>query len=301
MPGRNNAILDYNGTSSKARADRSIYEKGIVPMTNKFDGKSLNLLLFLEGVSDQSKEFGWESILTIPDDDGHNKYLISQYGQLSLANVRANSLTYASTASRMLQNADMLYKFLIESLEKEFRASILLYKTEYSINGEPDGPMFFKRIMMLTHIDTKAKTSLIRASLVNMTSVLQEHQGDITKFNAWVLGQVSILRARGTESPDLLTYLWTAYETAPDAQFVKYIDNLHDAYNDDSKDYSAEDLMQLAEGKYKDRVLSGVWKKSTKDAEAIVALNAELTELRKSRMPQHELIVILNPRRKSLT
>lgn len=122
---------------------------------------------------------------------------------------------------------------------------------------------------MLTHIDTKAPTLLIWASLVYMTSVLQEHQGDITKFNAWVLGQVINVFMGG---------LWYS----PWSKFVKYIDNLHDAYNDDSKDYSAEDFMQLAEGKYKDRVLSGVWKKSTKDAEAIVALNAELTELRKS-------------------
>lgn len=279
MPGRDNQILDYNGPGKNAA--RKIWEKAIVPLDIKFDGQSQNLILFLEGVSDRAKEFDWDSILTVPDGNGVNRNLLSQYGLLTLENVRAQAMTYVATASRTLQNADMLYKFLISSLEKDFRASILLYKSEYTIGGDADGPMLLKRILMLTHIDTKATISLIRASLVNMSTTFTEYEGDVMKFNAWVRGQVSILRARGTESPDLLTYLWAAYETAPDSQFVKYMDNLHDNHNDDTKDYTAEGLMQLAEYKYKDRIMSGAWKKPNKEAEAIVALNAELTELRK--------------------
>ena len=104
---------------------------------------------------------------------------------------------------------------------------------------------------MLTYIDNGATTAHIRETLIDMTYQLTNLQGDITAFNDWVHEQVRQLAAQGTSAPDLLTYLWKTYLQAPDAEFKCYIKTLKAGYEDERQDYSAEQLMLLAENKQK--------------------------------------------------
>ena len=86
--------------------------------------------------------------------------------------------------------------------------------------------------------------------------------------------------ARGTSAPDLLTYLWKTYLLAPDAKFKRYIKTLKAEYEDERQDYSAEQLMLLAENKYKNLKQAGEWG-NLSDAEAeIVTLNAKIEVLK---------------------
>ena len=74
----------------------------------------------------------------------------------------------------------------------------------------------------------------------------------------------------------MLTYLWKTYLQAPDAEFKRYIKTLKAEYEDECQDYSAEQLMLLAENKYKNLKQAGEWG-NLSDAEAeIVALNAKI-------------------------
>jgi hypothetical protein len=54
--------------------------------------------------------------------------------------------------------------------------------------------------------------------------------------------------------------------------------------NDDGRaGYSAPQLMILAENKYKSRIQAGLWKKVSADKEAIVALTAEILQLKSTK------------------
>ena len=60
--------------------------------------------------------------------------LLMHFGQISLDNWKAHSSLYINTQTRNAQNNDMFYYFLIDSLNAEFKTTILLYAKNYTIN-----------------------------------------------------------------------------------------------------------------------------------------------------------------------
>ena len=117
----------------------------------------------------------------------------------------------------------MLYHFLFESLDENFKATVLLMNYNYQVTmgtyTTEDGPCLLKQIILSTFVNTRATVSQIWESLVDMTQQLEAHKGNIMNFNEWVEEQVAILHLRGEEACDLLIYLWKTYQKAPDAKF----------------------------------------------------------------------------------
>ena len=111
-----------------------------------------------------------------------------------------------------------------------------------------------------------------------MTQQLETHKGNITKFNEWVEEQVAILQSRGEEAHDL-TYLWKTYQKAPDAKFIEYIQNQHNNFITGKSDFTVQELMNLVDTMYKARVQMNEWALLSTGQEAIVVLNAKITQL----------------------
>ena len=220
--------------------------------------------------------------------------LVHNYGRMSLQDIQAKALTYVGMQGREAQDSYMLYNFLIESLSNSFKTQVLLYEQDYTITplgGQPamkDGPTLLKRIIMLTYIDNRATTAHIRETLIDMTYQLINLQGDITLFNNWVREQVCQLAAQGTSTPDLLAYLWKTYLQAPDAEFKCYIKTLRAEYEDERQDYSAEQLMLLAENKYMNLKQAGEWGNLSEAEAEIVALNAKIDVLKQKGIKKPE-------------
>jgi hypothetical protein len=174
----------------------------------------------------------------------------------------------------------MLYYLLIESLDEKFKRKVLLQFSKYNIvvggNNYVDGCSLLKVIIMLTYADTRATASHIRDTLVAATIKLEALNGNVEEFNTWIEEQVSKLAARGETCADLLTYLFNAYEAAPDATFRKYVKDKRDAYEDGEVDYTQESLMLLTKNKYNALVTKEQWGKATEEQEEIVALKAQL-------------------------
>ena len=63
--------------------------------------------------------------------------------------------------------------------------------------------------------------------------------------------QVSILLSQGEEAHDLLTYLWKTYQKVPDTEFVEYIHSLCNNYITGKSDFTAQEIMNLADIMYK--------------------------------------------------
>ena len=184
---------------------------------------------------------------------------------------------------RDAQNAQMLYHFLFESLDKSFKATILLKNHNYQVTvgnyTTEDGPCLLKQIIVSTFIDTRAMAAQIHESLVDMAQQLETQKGNITKFNERVEEQVAILQSRGEEAHDLLTYLWKTYQKALDAKFVEYIQNLCNNFITGKSNFTAQELMSLADTMYKARVQMNQWALLSTEQEEIVVLNAKITQL----------------------
>ena len=89
------------------------------------------------------------------------------------------------------------------------------------------------------------------------------------------------LAARGQSSTELIHNLFKAYVTVQDQVFVRYIESKENEY-DDGNNITPEQLMQVALAKYETRKEAGVWEAPSSEKEEILALKAELVQLRKN-------------------
>ena len=104
---------------------------------------------------------------------------------------------------------------------------------------------------------------------------------DITKFNGYVKGLVQSLAARGERTEDLLSNLFKGYQAVSDRTFLKYIGSKQEKY-EEGKQYSADQLMQLADNKFRLLKEKGIWDTPSESEEKILALEAKIAELTRS-------------------
>ena len=281
-PGRSHAVLNFDDPNTRATATK-LDNKAITPLEAKFDGDADNLAVFLASVRDRAWHFNWHRLITVPIDDGTTWNLLTHYGQVSLDNTRAHVATYVNTLTRDVQDNDMFYYFLVDSLTNEFHTMVLLYADIYTVTNIPVASSLLTQIIILTRVDNPASTMDIREMLIESKRKLLLLKGNITEFNQWVCKQMRCLHAREQEADDLLYYLWKAYKAAPDEEFVVYIKDLKSQSDDGRATYTAEDLMVCAKNKYKARLLDeeNTWGKPTEEQEKIVAIMAEINSLKK--------------------
>ena len=121
--------------------------------TEKFNGQRNKICLFLAHVKDRAQQFNWQSILTIPVSHPPISYnLVCNYGQMPLQDVKTKALTYIGLQGREVQDAYMLYNFLIESLTDAFKAQVLLYEHDHTITPTAGLPLMKDRLMLLKRI-----------------------------------------------------------------------------------------------------------------------------------------------------
>ena len=138
-----------------------------------------------------------------------------------------------------------------------------------------------KVIIRESHLDTNATTQSIRTKLSNLDRYIVTIGNDITKFNGYVKGLVQSLAARGERTEDLLSNLFKGYQAVSDRMFLKYIAGKQEKY-EEGKQYSPDQLMQLADNKYRLLKEKGTWDTPSESEEKILALEARIDELTKA-------------------
>ena len=246
---------------------------------------------FLKLLEYRANEYGWDSyvggILWIPEDtDDPNselRYLPSEYGRVTLEQITRFEESYLGTQQRVAQDAYMLFKCLMDSLSKEARMKIEAWEDEYIIETNagtksPSGNLLLKVIIRESHLDTNATTQSIRMKLSNLDDHMMKIASNITQFNGYVKLLVRSLQARGQRVETLLSHLFKGYLAASDKNFVKYMNNKKDRY-EEGIEMDADRLMQLADNKY--RLLKGrdEWDAPTAEEEKIMALQAAVESL----------------------
>lgn len=262
-----------------------IYNAAVTGLFNKYNGKANEMHIFLKNVKERSQTFGWNNILQVPKDGG-TLNLIDQYGIISLTDVQAHARTYESVNGRDAQNSSQMYNFLYASISDEAKLMVLSDHNDYTLmaNGMQvnNGPCFLRVLIRNTTVDTRSTVYHIRENLNNLETHIVEITYDIEAFNLYVTHQVEQLAARGESSSDLLINLFGAYLSVPDRKFVEYIEKQKDRF-DEGEDISPKKLMQVALTKYKDRTRAGKWQAPSHEEEQIMALTAQIKDLKDSK------------------
>ena len=268
-------FIDYSTV-----AGQKLFKAATEPLKVTFDCTPENLQLFIEGVKDKARIYGWmDSLFTIGDDD---KDLLDQYGEIELSEIRAHVEGYYDRPTRTAQQSIQLYQCLMGSLTQDALNRVVLQSSKYMVDKIPSGALLFKIIVGIAHIDTAATINHLRQKLSALDALMSTVNSDVEKFNSSVQLWVKSLRARGHEHSGLITSLFEGYTSATDRQFVAYIKKKEDAF-EEGQPIDADELMQMALNKYRILVDKGQWNAPTEEQQKIFVLQAEIQQLKKSK------------------
>ena len=283
-PGLTNAgVIDWTTDAGKdiwKYATKSIYPKA----DDHYNGTNKKLPAMLDYLRTRANNYGWSDngILDIDLAPGGPVPLLSNlldnYGTITIDQVRAHVVTYINTPVRAAQDSKMLYQAIQNSISADTYDKVRNKRAQYVINGVESGELFLRLIISEAHVDTNATLTQIQDKIAELPQYIVEIKHNITLFNLYVEDLVSQLNARNAASTELLNRLFTAYLTAPDPVFTRYIEQKQNAYHDGAEQTEAG-LMYSAISKYQARIDAGTWC-TTNPEDEIVALKAELKQLK---------------------
>ena len=118
-----------------------------------------------------------------------------------------------------------------------------------------------------------------------MTNYAVKVNGDIDEIHKYFNQNYSQLTARGKSVDDVHTILFSAYKVVPDANFHAYIERLYDDWIDQTGDMvnaTHTDLMRKAKQRFDLLTTNNKWGAKSPDQEKIIALEAQLKDLKLS-------------------
>jgi hypothetical protein len=252
-------------------------------LPTKWAVDSEGLSRFNEHVVDREMQSGWNapgaSIMMIPDVNGVLRHLIHNYGQLTPEDVAAFVTTFIGQETRQAQNDVQLYYCIANTLDERGHLRIVSEAESYTMGGTHSGIMLFKLLMRKANTDTRAAASQLRENLTNLDSYMSTIDSNIELFNQHVKVNRDGLTARGESSDDLTINLFKAYLCVTDRDFVRYMRNKKDAY-DDGEDFTIEQLLTMSLIKFQILKDSGKWNSLSPEQEQIMALTSEVTHLK---------------------
>jgi hypothetical protein len=170
----------------------------------------------------------------------------------------------------------------LESITKEAFLKVDAYAEQYLLgtNKEPSGVCFLYMLIQCATIHTKATINTIRKSLYTLDSYMTKAGYSIEKFNQYFKLKQGALISHGEKASGLITNLFVAYKGIQDSAFQTYMTAHQNAYEDGSKDFTEDQLMEVALNKYKVLMESDKWNTPSAQDSKIVALTAKINALK---------------------
>lgn len=250
-------------------------------LLTKYDGSEAKLQLFVCEFLDRARHSNWDMTLCIPQGNvsyhlGHN------YGLISMDAIRAHGITYLRQFSLHAQNSEQIFGCLSDSLDANVKNRVSNLSNEYIVNGEYDGLLYFKTITMTAQTDTRATVSAILHQLSTLPALMAKVDNNVQAFNNKVveLRQDLISRGQPPNEATLITNLFAGYRACSDREFVQYINQRQDEYNNGGN-ITVDDLLHKALNKCTILRNDDDWLHPNEDQQMIIALTAQLQKLKK--------------------
>ena len=288
-------LIDY-----ETRVGDRIWTQSIRALDVKFDMTSKHSLTFIENLSGRAAINGWnqgsKSIFHFRNRAGKDIDLIHEYGQITLEELRTQcekmTGTNAEANTRMAQNNVQCRECFLNTLTLEANARLLTHRDDYRITatnaaGKVESyiiaPLMYKVIMTCATIDSKATEQTLRDNLAACPQFMAVCKSNIPEYHCYFDENYSQLINRGCVYDAPVQALFAGYLVADDSEFRRYMERQFDDFLDergDMKDISVAKIMAMALSKYNFRVNKGMWGAKSAAEQRIVAMNAEIADLR---------------------
>ena len=247
-----------------------------------FNGGVKELKTLLVAAGHRGEVYGWSRILMVSNQAPTpvNKNLLVQYGILTLDDVCASAGVYLALQERPAQMSIQVKNAILATQGPDMMIKLLARKEDYTVNNIEDGACMIKVLVDLVVIQTRATLTVLRTKLRDLPAVMKTVKSNITNFNAEVDDMITSLQAMDEECQDILSCLFEAYQYAGDDMFRKYMRDTEVKWETrEIVTLTADDLMVLADARYKVMVEKKTWAKPSKEEADLMALKATIVEL----------------------
>jgi hypothetical protein len=260
------------------RNDITVFKNGCAALEgDKYDGTKLKL--FLTKLQSKAGQFN-SNALGILTYGPRALNLLTQYGEITMAQVRAQAEIYQPLLDRRCQNSAMMFQCINASISTEVLAKVSTDPTHYHIQlpavpaqgNQPavpaeeveDGPCFLKAIIDNTYANMATNVALAHRNLANLRECIKNvPEYNIITFHQYIKEQLQELEAANETTTDLLVNLFAAYREIPDKQFKGYVQPIQDQHYNGRQPQNPNriTLMTIIKNYYKGMVKDGIWMK----------------------------------------
>lgn len=281
-----NDRFDYSNDATIKMYERAT--KSLFPKSEFYDCNSEQMHLLLDLLRERATVNGWsenpDGILWVPVDlvdaeNMENDHLLDSYGSLTIETVVAWEDHLVEEADYKIQQNHMLFECLWASLSSKAKAAVSLKKEQYHREQISHGMSLLKVVLSESHLDSQATVTALRNRISNLDEHMLELDCNILEFNKYVQQTRESLTARKQISTDLMVNLFKAYKAVKDDAFKQYIEKKESEYEDDGREITVENLMNLAGEKYKSLKLKGMWQAQSATDAKILALETKLRKV----------------------
>jgi hypothetical protein len=284
-------ILNY-----KKKAHYKIYEAATKSLyadtADRYDLDVVGAINLLQKINDRCSDLGLK-IIKVPANDNALEWLIAghdtiegvnlclHHGHVKKSLIRAYVKTFVNSPCREAQEDDMLCIMLQNSLTEKAYQTVTRDPSAYTVEGEKSGLMLLKTILEQSAVDSSIDPDVIRKELAHAYLKFKELKFDVRLFHDWVQQKLNALKQTGHTSTDVATHLLTAYRTSTDEKLRLYIDRLEDSARESGEYLQVKSLMNNVKMKYDALETSRRLEAVAKQDDQIVALKAQLKDLKK--------------------
>ena len=203
-------FIDYS-----TRTGMMLFNQATDKLSIPFEVQEDSVQTFIELLRDRAAMCSWTTG-NAPITKCNNINLLTEYGRVSMEDLRNNAATYIDQDNRKAQNSYQMYLCITNSLTEAGRSKILTETSQFTVNQIPSGPLLFKLLMTRAATDTRVTVTYIRTAMSKLDDYMKTVNSDIEKFNLYVRKLRQDLSARGETSNDLLVNLFKGYASASD-------------------------------------------------------------------------------------
>ena len=278
----NEEVINYSTSDGM-----KLYSASISPLPIKdFEGNGTDTQTWINDLIERSEAMNWMFILTVVING--IGFFIPRCLTLTILQVQTHALAYLHASNgRPKQNSAALFRCLYASIGPRLRTKICNRRSDYIVNVQghefADGTCFLRAILQHLFVDTPSTAYFKRSQLSDLPSLMKLAEGNISNFNERIRTLINELESVGQSmnNEDLLINLMKGYEAAPDKLFVRQMQEKHNRimyYNDPDRDL--EQIMRFAEHFWTDRNNNGAWGKPTHEEQQLLALTAQLKNIK---------------------
>lgn len=185
-------LYDY----SKAK-DAKIYKTATDSLNTKHNGTIATLCPMLDELLMCAKDYSWNSLIMIKDNDGKMCNVILQNRALTMENVLASTATYLGMQSRAAQDNYLMVQCILNSLDAEGSKTLRSSQYSYTHNGEPSAALLVKVLLLDCEMETASTNFFVRAQLGELEQYMVNIDYNVVEFNKYVSELLRKLRQGG--------------------------------------------------------------------------------------------------------